>query len=468
MGDRRDEATLRFLGGAGTVTGSKHLVTAAGRRVLLDCGLFQGLKMLRLRNWTRLPLPPAEIDAVVLSHAHIDHSGALPLLVREGFRGPIYCTPATADLLGILLRDAAHLQEEDAERANRRRYSKHRPAQPLYTTADAEAALTRLVPRPYRVPFAVTDGMTAVLRPAGHILGSATVELQLSRPRPLRLVFSGDLGRWGRPILHDPDPVTAADVLLVESTYGDRLHPPNPDEALARLVRETADQDRMLLVPAFAVGRTQELVWMLRRLEDEGRIPILPVVLDSPMAIDVTAIYAEHADEHDLPMRAAVRDGSALRTHDFHLARTPEESKALNARREPLILISASGMATGGRVLHHLAHRLPDPRTTVLLPGFEAAGTRGRSLRDGATTLRLHGTDVPVRAQVVELDGLSAHADRDEILRWVRGFTRPPRWTWVVHGEPQPSDRLAAALRSDLGWEAQAAEDQATVPLEAP
>jgi len=462
---RDDGRTLRFLGAAGTVTGSKHLVSAGGRRVLLDCGLFQGLKQLRLRNWRAFPVPPAQIDAVVLSHAHVDHSGALPLLVKQGFGGPIHCTAATADLLEILLRDAAHLQEEDAERANRRHYSRHRPARPLYGLADAEAALRLLRVEPYRTAFAVTDAMTALFRPAGHILGSATVELQLAGRPPLCLVFSGDLGRWGRPILHDPELVRRADVLLVESTYGDRLHPAAPDEALAALVRATAEQARVLIVPAFAVGRTQELVWTLRRLEDEGRIPVLPVLVDSPMAISVTELYARHEDEHDLAMRAAARGGDPLRTRNFRLVRTPEASKAVNDLRGPMILISASGMATGGRILHHLARRLPDPATTVLLTGFQAAGTRGRSLRDGATTLRIHGAEVPVRAQVVEIDGLSAHADRAELLRWLRGFEAAPIHTWVVHGEPQPADSLAATLRSQLGWDASVAEDGATVAL---
>ena len=455
-------ARVRFLGGAGTVTGSKHFVETRRARVLLDCGLFQGLKALRLRNWAPLPFAPAGVDAVVLSHAHVDHSGALPLLVREGFRGRIHCSPATADLLGVMLRDAAHIQEEDAARANRRGYTRHRPARPLYDLRDAEAALARLAPAPYGTEVAVAEGVTAVLRRAGHILGSATVELRVGGTR---LVYSGDLGRYGRPILHDPEPVREADVLLVESTYGDRSHPPHADEALAALVREAAAGGHTVIVPAFAVGRTQELLWMLRVLEDEGRIPIVPVCADSPMAINVTEIYARHPEEHDEAMRAALEDGTALRTHDFRLVRTPEESKALNEREGPMIVVSASGMATGGRVLHHLAHRLPDPRTIVLLPGFQAAGTRGRSLQEGAASVRIHGADVPVRARVVTLDGLSAHADRDEIRRWLGGFVRAPHHTWVVHGEPQPADRLAAALRAQLGWEAAVAEDGASVPL---
>jgi metallo-beta-lactamase family protein len=457
---------LTFLGAAGTVTGSKHLVRAGGRQVLLDCGLFQGLKSLRLRNWAPPAVTSSTIDAVVLSHAHVDHSGALPLLVRQGFRGPIFSTPATRDLLGVLLPDAAHLQEEDADRANRRHYTKHRPARPLYTVADAEAALALVQTRPFGTTFDVADGMTARFRRAGHILGAAIVELGLARPRAVRVVFSGDLGRWNRPILHDPELVDAADVLLVESTYGDRVHPTDAEEALATAIRDAAARDGAVIIPAFAVGRTQELVWILRGLEAAGRIPVLPVVVDSPMAIDVTTIYADHDDEHDLPMRRATADGMVgLRTADFRLARTPEQSKALNQHRGPIVIISASGMATGGRVLHHLAHRLPDPRTTVVLTGFQAAGTRGRSLADGAPTLRIHGADVPVRARVVQVDGLSAHADREELRRWLAGFRRPPRRTWVVHGEPQAADRLAATLRADFGWAAEVAEDRATVDL---
>jgi metallo-beta-lactamase family protein len=457
------DATLQFLGAAGTVTGSKHLVTAGGRRVLLDCGLFQGLKALRLRNWAPPPVDPRAVEAVVLSHAHIDHSGYLPVLARQGFRGPVYCTPATRDLLTVLLRDAARLQEEDADRANRYRYSKHAPALPLYTTADAEAALALVETRPYGAPFGVaTSGTTALLRRAGHILGSATVELAVAGRR---VVFSGDLGRPRRPILRDPEPVREADVVLVESTYGDRVHAAHPEDALATLLDAVAAERRALVVPAFAVGRTQELIWWIRHLEDRGRVPVLPVWVDSPMAIEVTDIYARHPEEHDLAMAAANHDGGAVRTQNFRLAHRAEESRALNDHPGPVVIISASGMATGGRILHHLAHRLPDPRTTVLLPGFQAAGTRGRSLQEGATRLRIHGRDVPVRAQVVTIDGLSAHADRDELLAWLREFRAAPRTAWVVHGEPQPADRLAATMRAKLGWDARVAEDGATVPL---
>lgn len=465
-GKRAAEPSLQFLGGVETVTGSKYLVAAAGRKVLLDCGLFQGLKALRLRNWAPPPFAAAELDAVVLSHAHLDHSGYLPLLVRHGFRGPIYCTPGTEALLGVLLPDSAHLQEEEAGAANRHGYSKHRPALPLYTTADAEAALRLTCARPYGAAFDLAPGLTALYRRAGHILGSATVELRIGAENPISMVFSGDLGRWNRPILRDPEWVREADVLLVESTYGDRVHAPDPAGALAEVVNTAAARGGALLVPAFAVGRTQELIWTLRELEDAGRIPPLPVFVDSPMAINVTDIYSRHREDHDLDMRLlADQERSPLRCRRMRLVHTAEESKGLNDQRGPMIIISASGMATGGRVLHHLKRRLPDERTTVLLSGFQAAGTRGRSLQDGARTLRIHGEDVTVRATVVSLDGFSAHAGRDEILRWLGGFRRPPSHAYVVHGEAAAARCLTEAVREQLGWRIRPAANGETVSL---
>ena len=460
--------TLQFVGGVGTVTGSKYLLTVEGRRVLLDCGLFQGLKSLRLRNWLKFTVDPASIDAVVLSHAHLDHSGYLPLLVRNGFQGPIFCTSGTEDLLRILLLDAAHLQEEEAERANRYGYSKHKPALPLYTTADANAALALTASRRYGEPFEVSTGATAVFHRAGHILGSAIVDLQLGGREKVRLVFSGDLGRWNRPILRDPELVREADVLLIESTYGDRTHSPDPANALASVVRRAADRGGALIVPAFAVGRAQELIWTLRQLEEAGSIPTLPVFVDSPMAIDVTDLYCRHPEDHDLDMKTLMDERRCpLCCKQYHLVRTALESKALNDRSGPMIIISASGMATGGRVLHHLKMRLPDADTTVLLPGFQAAGTRGRALQEGARELRIHGQSVPIRANVVTLDGFSAHADRDEILRWVAGFERPPRRIFTVHGEPSASRAPAGTLHERLGWNASVAIDGETVVLSA-
>jgi metallo-beta-lactamase family protein len=461
--------TVQFFGAAGTVTGSKHLVTANGRRVLLDCGLFQGLKELRERNWDAPPFAPSELDAVVLSHAHIDHSGYLPLLVRRGFRGPVYCTNSTAELLGVLLPDSAYLQEKQAAHANYLGYSKHAPALPLYTTLDAQEALGLLQPQPFGESIRLTDGIAAVFRTAGHILGSATVDLQIDGTighAPLHVVYSGDLGRWGRPILHDPQPVPEADYLLLESTYGNRSHPVEVDEQLARCIRTAADRGGALLVPAFAVGRTQELLWWIRQLEQEERIPTLPVYVDSPMAIDVTDIYLRSTSEHDLDMRRLENAGHhPLYPRQFHLAKTQEESMALNTVRGPVIIISASGMATGGRILHHLKLRLSDRRTTVLLVGFQAAGTRGRRMLEGTDEVRIHGQDVRVRAHIESLDGLSAHADQGELLQWLSGFERPPRTTCLVHGEPDAAAALSEAIGERYGWDAEVAKDEGKLVL---
>ena len=445
-------STLQFFGGAGTVTGSKYLIRAGQRQILLDAGLFQGLKELRLRNWAPPPFDPRAVDAVVLSHAHIDHSGYLPLLVRDGFRGSIFCSSATADLLAVMLLDAAHLQEEDARHANWQGYSKHKPALPLYTVRDAEAALKQVKPCRYEEPVAVIDQVNAIFRPAGHILGSATVELQIGSPDPFRLVFSGDLGRWNQPLIRDPEFVPQADALLLESTYGGRRHGADSEAELARVVNDAVKRGGALVIPAFAVGRAQELVWMLRQLEEQNKIPALPVYVDSPMAIQVADIYARHPEEHDLEMEKLT-------------VKTMEESQGLDRLAGPCVIISASGMATGGRVLHHLEKRLPDTRTTVLLVGYQAAGTRGRSLQEGAKTVRMHGQDVPVRATVETLDGLSAHADQEEIFRWLSGFTRPPRQTYLVHGEPEQAEALAQAIQKRLGWNVHVAQDKQTITL---
>lgn len=460
------DLSLTFAGGAGTVTGSKYLLRVGGRRVLLDCGLFQGVKALRQRNWAAPPFEPEEIDAVVLSHAHLDHSGYLPLLVRRGFGGPIHCTAGTADIAAVVLRDSARLQEEDAEHANRHRYSKHAPALPLYTAADAEDALQLLVAHQYGEPFDVTDAARVTFRRAGHILGSATIDVEFGDVVRRHLVFSGDLGRQNPRILRERETVAHADVLLVESTYGNRVHPESPDDEIARIVNEIAGRGGALVVPAFAIGRTQELIWILRQLEDQQRIPSLPVYIDSPMAINVTDIYCRHPEDHDLDMKLLMDEKRCpLCCRTYHLVRTPQESKSLNERPGPMIVIAGSGMATGGRVLHHLEHRLPDARNAVLLVGFQAEGTRGRSLRDGATSIRMHGMEVPVRARIENVDGLSAHADRNELLEWLKGFERPPDHTYVVHGEPGASRDFAATIERELGWRATVAVDGATVPL---
>jgi metallo-beta-lactamase family protein len=458
-------ARLQFLGAAGTVTGSKHLVTIGRRKVLLDCGLFQGLKDLRLRNWNDPGFDAREIDAVVLSHGHLDHSGYLPLLVKNGFRGAIHCTTGTRDLLEVVLGDSARLQEEDAERANRYGYSKHAPALPLYTVDDAEHALALVRTHGYGDPFDVVPQARALFRRAGHILGSATVELQLGND-PLRLVFSGDLGRWNRPILRDPELVPAADVLLIESTYGDRLHSGNAEDELVRVITEAANRGGAVIVPAFAIGRTQELIWMIRRLEEAGKLPLVSVYLDSPMANRVTDIYCRHPEEHDLDMSALMDEKRCpLCCKQYQIVRTVQESKALNDKTGPMVIIAGSGMASGGRVLHHLKYRLPDHRTTVLLVGYQGAGTRGRAMLEGARSIKIHGQMIPVRAHIEVIDGLSAHADAQETLRWLAGFEKPPRQTYVVHGEPRSSEALAELIRDRLGWPVAVAQHGQEVAL---
>ena len=457
---------LQFFGAAGTVTGSKHFLTTPRARVLLDCGLFQGLKELRLRNWAPQPFDVKGLDAVVLSHAHLDHSGGLPLLVRAGFRGRIHCTAGTRDLLRILLADAAHLQEEEAAFANRHGYSKHHPAQPLFTAADVAPVLEVVQVHAYGEAFDVAGGVRGVLRRSGHILGSAITDLGIDGPTPVRLVYTGDLGRWDQPILCDPEEVPAADVLLIESTYGDSDHVGDPIESLAAIVRETAVEERVLLIPAFAVGRTQTLIWVLRQLEESGRMPRIPIVIDSPMANRVSEVYCHHLEDLDHDMRQAMDHKQCpLCCKQYELCTTREESKALNERRGPMIVIAGSGMATGGRILHHLARRLPMPRTTVLLVGYQAQGTRGRSLQDGARELRLQGRRVPVAARVRTIHGLSAHADRNEMLRWLGSLQRPPSMTYLVHGEPRPAQAMAALIEDRLGWSTHVARDGESVQL---
>ena len=453
-----DKATLRFLGGVGTVTGSKHLLTAGEARVLLDCGLFQGLKELRLRNWAEPPFDPREIDAVVLSHAHIDHSGYLPVLVKRGFRGPVYCTPGTADLLRIMLLDAARLQEEEAGAANRYRSSKHHPALPLYATEDAEAALELVQRRANHAAFEVAPGIDVTFRRAGHILGAASI---LVRVGSKRLLYSGDLGRWHRPILHDPDGATDADVVLVESTYGESVHPATGVDDLAAALGAGARRGGAILIPSFTVGRAQELLWTIRELETAGRIPSLPVFVDSPMAIDVSDLYLRHADEHDLEMRSLIDERrSPFRTKHFEWLRSVPESKRLNERKGPFVVLAGSGMATGGRILHHLRERVRDEKTTVLFPGYQALGTRGRALQEGARFVRIFGEEIPVRARVGTIDGLSAHADQADLLRWLSSIRHPPSAVWVVHGEPAPAEALCRAITERLRWPARVAADR--------
>lgn len=448
-------ATIEFLGAAGTVTGSKFLVEAEGRRVLVDCGLYQGLKELRLRNWEPLPVDPASIDCVVLTHGHIDHTGYLPRLMRNGFRGPVYATRATADLLGLLLPDSGHLQEEEAAYHNMRGTSKHDPALPLYTAEEGVEAATRVKGVAYREPLDLAAGLRASFQRAGHILGSAIVTLEVGRrPDLRRIVFSGDLGRYGTPILPDPAALGEADYVVVESTYGDRRHKMEPiADQLESVITGAVARKGAIIVPAFAIGRTQELMFHLSGLEKAGRIPQLPTYVDSPMAIAATEIYCAHPEDFEGNMRAMVMTRNCpLHCGDFRLARSPMESRAINDVAGPVLIISASGMATGGRVLHHLRQRLSDPRTTVLLVGYQAVGTRGRLLQEGARSLRIFGEDVAVRAQVETIHGLSAHADSDGLMRWLRTAARPPKRVFIVHGDPEPARAFAARITNELGW----------------
>jgi metallo-beta-lactamase family protein len=463
-------ASIRFLGSAGTVTGSRLLVEAGGRRVLVDAGLFQGLKELRLRNWAPFPVEPGSLDAVVLTHAHIDHSGALPLLYRSGFRGRAWCTPATADLARIMLPDSAKLQEEEARYANEKGYSKHAPrALPLYTLADAETAIQGLQTLPYGKPREIVPGFILRFSRAGHILGSASARLAVpggAGGEPLQVLFSGDLGRYAAPILPDPEPPQDADFLVVESTYGDRDHPKeSPSRELEREVLAAVARGSAIVMPAFAIGRTQEVLFLLRELEQAGRIPVLPVFVDSPMATDATPIYRAHREDHDTEMDALLARGiEPLSPKRLTFTRLPEQSKGINRVHGPCIIISASGMATGGRVLHHLEHRLPDPSTTVLLVGYQATGTRGWSIQNGAASVRMHGKDIPVRARVVSLPGFSAHGDREEVARWLDGASRPPRRTFCVHGEAASLAAHAARIAA-RGWDVHVPRHLETVEL---
>jgi len=444
-------ATLSFCGATGTVTGSRFLLEHDGFRLLVDCGMFQGLKDLRLRNWNPTPFKPDEVDLVVLTHAHLDHSGYLPRLVQSGFTGPILATAATCDLCGILWPDSGHIQEEDARFANKRGYSKHRPALPLYTEEQARQSLGQLRPRPFDRTLQVHEDIEIRFYPAGHILGAAIVEVRLAlgRGRQKVIVFSGDLGRPDQPILPDPTPLPDCDVLVMESTYGNRDHPDeDAKDALQRVIQRTTAQGGTLLIPSFAVGRTTALLYLLRELQREERLPTdIPIYVDSPMAIHAIRTLMEHDEAHDLEMRALVANGEdPLGLRRVGLCATVVQSKALNELRYPGIIISASGMATGGRILHHLIYRLGDHRTTVLFVGYQAAGTRGRALQDGAKQIRIHGQEVTVRAHIETLDGMSAHADRSEIVDWLKGAVRPPRQIYLVHGEPEASEALAALV----------------------
>jgi metallo-beta-lactamase family protein len=467
--------SITFLGAAQTVTGSKYILDTGAAKVLIDAGLFQGLKELRERNWQNLPIPAKEIDAIVLTHAHLDHCGYLPRLVSQGFRGRVFCTAGTKDLCRLVLPDSGRIQEEDAANANKHRYSRHEIALPLYTEADALNAVSLLQPVGYDRPMPVADGIEVDFINAGHLLGSAYARV---RAGGKTILFGGDLGRFGRPVLPDPTMVEEADYLLVESTYGNRVHDPDDDgEKLAALIRETAARGGKMIVPAFAIGRVEELLYWIKRLEEEKRVPILPVFVDSPMAIDALARYTERLQELDPELQPEQvdevaphgpaaheprdrrrqqarqeRDVCAFCTQRFRTIGSAQESKELTASKMPSIVISASGMATGGRVLHHLKAALPDARNSVVFAGYQAEGTRGRRLVDGERAVKIHGQMIPVNASIAKVDSMSAHADSNEILRWLKGFKAPPRRTFLVHGEPPAMQPLQARVSSELGW----------------
>lgn len=448
---------IYFLGATGTVTGSKYLLSSGSTHILVDCGLFQGLKQLRLRNWDRLPLELSTLSAVVLTHAHIDHSGYLPLLVKQGFKGPVYCSSATRDLCAILLPDSGHLQEEQAEYANRHEFSKHHPALPLYTQEDAEQALESLVAVEFGQEISIGE-MTMRMYPAGHIPGAASVELRDSQSS---IIFSGDLGRPDDPIMNPPTPLQGADYLVLESTYGNRRHPPqDAQQLLGEIINRTAQRGGVVVIPAFAVGRTQMLLHYIRLLKDAGTIPDMPIYLNSPMALDATDIFYRHHAEHRLSLQQCEAACSVAK-----IVRTPEDSKALNRRNGPMVIIAGSGMATGGRVVHHLKAFAPDPKNTILFAGFQAEGTRGAAMVNGAQSIKIHGEYVPVLAQIESIDSLSAHADYAQIVEWLKKMKKVPRQVFVTHGEQQASIAMVQHIEEELHWTARVPEYMEIVQL---
>jgi metallo-beta-lactamase family protein len=469
--------TLTFLGAARTVTGSKHLLHVDGSHVLVDAGMFQGLKELRQRNWQPLPFDAKALTSIVLTHAHLDHCGFLPRLIGQGFEGRVFCTAGTADLARIVLEDAARIQEEDAERANRKGYTRHRPALPLFTEQDAARAIMMLQPVGYERPMPVAPGLTAEFRNAGHLLGSSFVRMKIEGTGRT-ILFGGDLGRYDRPVLPDPEPPGEADVLLVESTYGDREHAPGDHAGqLVEAITQTMQRGGRVVIPAFAIGRVEEVLYWIDHLEQEKRIPELPVYVDSPMAVAALVEYRKRIDELDPELSRepeqtrrrrqleAERRLCSFCTARLNVVTSIAESRAIQESRGPAIIISSSGMATGGRVLHHLKRLLPDDRNMVLFAGYQAAGTRGRKMLDGAKYTRIHGEDIPVRAGIGRLDSMSAHADSNEILRWLNRFPRSPKLTCLVHGEPGPMDTLKARIEKELGWNVVAPEHEQTIEL---
>lgn len=437
--------SLTSLGGAGTVTGSKHLLTCGDTRLLIDCGLFQGLKNLRELNWQRLPINPGDIDAVVLTHAHLDHCGYLPRLVLDGFSGRIHCSSATRDVAELILRDSAFLQEKDAELANRKGFSKHSPALPLYRVADIDRTMALFKPAALHEEVTLPGDGRLLLRRAGHILGASTAQIDIGGRR---ILFSGDLGRYDDPVMHDPESVPEADYVVIESTYGNRHHDTtDPLDALEEVIKRTVQRGGTVVIPAFAVGRAQSLIHSLWQLRRSGRLHNLPVYLDSPMATSASELLQRYPKEHRLG-----RQDCEAACESVTYVRDVEESKALSANRYPKVIISASGMATGGRVLHHIAAFGADHRNTLLFSGYQAAGTRGRKLLEGARETKIYGQWLPINAEIAELPMMSAHADSDELMRWLSGFQRAPRRVFVVHGEADASEALRERIQRELGW----------------
>lgn len=449
-------AKLTFLGATGTVTGSRYLLETAGKKILVDCGLFQGPKKIRLRNWDPFPVFPGEIDMMLLTHAHIDHSGYLPRLVKYGFSGPVYCTHATCELSGIMLRDSAHLQEEDAYWANKKGFSKHSPALPLYTGEDAEQAIKLLRPVNYGESIYLNDNTRIKFKDAGHILGSSVIDFKVQNGQKSRkIMFSGDLGRPSRPVLKEPVQVYNVDYLVIESTYGDRLHEHSqPDEELARVVNQSVERGGVLVIPSFSVGRTQTLLYVLRELEEANKIPSLPVYIDSPMAIRATEVFRDRIPDLNLESRVTNIEGTSIfQPKRLHSCKTREQSISINDVRSKAIIISASGMVTGGRILHHLAERLPGEHNTVLFIGYQAEGTRGRTLLEGKPEVKIHGQMVPVLAKIENISGYSGHADYNEILAYLMAFNKKPEKVFLVHGEPEASASLAQKIKKEYGWD---------------
>ena len=449
--------TLSFWGAAGTVTGSKYLIESDQARVLVDCGLFQGPHELRDRNWQEPPFNAASVDAVIITHAHIDHTGYLPRFVRHGFRGPVYCSRGTSELMKILLPDSARLQEEEADYRNRHKVTKHVPALPLYTEADAAEALKLLqvVPNTGEA-MRIVKGITAEFRVAGHILGSSQVLVHVNGSSAEdRVLFSGDLGKYDQPIIPDPAPPPACDYLLIESTYGDRLHDvEHPKDALERIIRDAAARNGAILIPAFAVGRAQEILYFIRELEDEKRIPILPVCVDSPMAAAATQAYARRTEEQDQEYAEALKTTpTPLRTHSMLTCTTRDDSKKINDMHNARIIIAASGMMNGGRVLHHALHLLPDENATVVFVGYQAGGTLGRRVADGEKQVKVLGQWIPVKCRIEKIGGFSAHADWKEVVRWLEAMPAGPKKVFVTHGETGSAEAMASHIRERFGWQ---------------